>query len=714
MDTNYNDKSKFLHFIPQSIGEAIIVTDLNTNVIFINYVAEKLTDYFEEEVVNKRIFETFKMFNESSELVKLHKENNNGEVIKFENWSLITKDGERIFIAGSISPMKKESDEIIGLIFIIFNITKQRQIEENLQYMSMHDALTGLYNRSWFEEKALHMHGKDYVPTGIIVCDLDGLKIINDSMGHKAGDGVIKLAGKILKDSFEEKHMIARIGGDEFVILMPRSSKALVEDACRRIKNNVEKYNETEKGLPLSVSIGFSVSDKITESISDIFQEADSNMYKEKLHNKKSVRGSITKTIMHMIKENDFGTEGHCTRMKNMAELMGYSLGFSEDKINDLKLFAEFHDIGKIGISKRLLQKKDIFNEFEMEEMRSHCEKGQQIASSLANISHIAHLILKHHEWWNGKGYPLELKGEHIPIECRIISIIDAYDAMTNERHYRKTMSQKEAIEELKKGMGTQFDPLLVSEFIRTLKSLKVYVACSLKDAMINIKNAYLEENPTKDILLRFDASGTLKRQIENGSTADIFISAACKPMDELQIRNLINKDSRKNLLRNRLVLIASKKSKIKCVFKELREEKIKQIAIGDPEIVPAGKYAYEVLKSLGILESVTPKLVVAKNARDVLTYVEEADIDVGIVYLTDAMISSKVKILDFAYEKLHSPVVYPIAIMKNTNSQTESEKFIEFLTTSNAIEIFNTYGFIFYNQQLNEKVLIDLLAGNF
>lgn len=682
------DIYSLLQFVPLSMGDAVIVTDLHTNILFMNSMAEKLTGYSEKEVFGKGIVKTFGIFTEKNdELAKFKKEINNGGIFRFGDCtSLVTVDGKKLSISGSISPVKNEANEVIGLVMVLYNVTEQRQLEKQLHHMSMHDALTGLYNRAWFQYEILSKEVASYDPVALIMCDIDGLKIINDTIGHKAGDMMLISTAKILKECVSKKDMVFRIGGDEFAILMPRSDLQLVSDVCERIKHKISNYNEMNSELPLSVSLGFSISSKLSTDVSSFIQEADNNMYKEKLHHSRSIRSTFVNTIMHMIGARDFITEGHCERLKNLIELMAFSLGLSEDRTNDLRLLAEFHDIGKIGIPDGILLKQGALTYDEKQEMQRHCEIGQHIAMSSPDMSHIAKWILNHHEWWNGNGYPQGLKGENIPIECRILSIIDAYDAMTNDRPYRKAMSQQEAISELKECAGIQFDPLLVFEFIRALEALKIYVACSVKDAMLNIKQTYIGDNSKKSLLLRFGGSGALKQQIEKGALADIFISAASTQMDDLEMKDLIISDSRQDFLRNRIVLITSKKSNINCGFKELVEGKIKKIAIGNPDMVPAGKYAQEVLMSLEILEIVKSKLVLAKDVRQVLNCVETGNIDVGIVYQTDVLISDKVKILDWAPDNSHSTVLYPVAIMKGTNNKAESEKFIRFLTSSDKV----------------------------
>jgi len=173
---------------------------------------------------------------------------------------------------------------------------------------------------------------------------------------------------------------------------------------------------------------------------------------------------------MKALEARDFITEGHATRLQSLVASVAEAIGLPERCINDLRLLAQFHDIGKVGLPDRILFKPDSLTREEYIEMQWHCEIGHRIALSAPDLSPIVDLILKHHEWWNGGGYPLGIKGEEIPVECRILAIADAYDAMTSDRPYRKAMAHMEAVEELKRCSGTQFDPDLVSRFIQVLE----------------------------------------------------------------------------------------------------------------------------------------------------------------------------------------------------------------------------------------------------
>lgn len=296
--------------------------------------------------------------------------------------------------------------------------------------------------------------------------DLDGLKLVNDTLGHKTGDSVLIQTGQIIRKSANEGDIISRIGGDEYAVLIENTNETTITNFVNRIRDNIAIHNKRNPELPISISIGYSISENKEISISEIFSEADNNMYKEKVHHSKSIRSTIVNTLMKALEARDFITEGHANRLQDLVTEMASKLNFQENKIADLKLLCKFHDIGKVGIPDSILFKEARLTEEEYSEMKKHSEIGYRIALSSPDLVHIADYILLHHEWWNGGGYPYGLKENEIPIECRLLAIVDAFDAMSNDRPYRKALSFDQAIAELKKWAGTQFDPTLVKLFI--------------------------------------------------------------------------------------------------------------------------------------------------------------------------------------------------------------------------------------------------------
>lgn len=222
---------------------------------------------------------------------------------------------------------------------------------------------------------------------------------------------------------------------------------------------------------------------------------------------------------------------------------------------------------------------------------------------------------------------------------------------------------------------------------------LTVSAAASLTDAMQQIETAYQRDHPAVEIRNNFGSSGTLERQIEQGAPVDVFLSAASKPVDDLQAQGLIVAGSRRNLLRNSLVLIAPDDSRL-TGFQQLTESSVRIIALGDPASVPAGQYGQQALASLHLLGSLQPKFVLAKDVRQVLAYVETGNADAGLVYVTDARLSSRVRVVATAPESTHEAIVYPAAVVAHGHNEAAALAFVNYLSSPAACAIFVQYGF--------------------
>ena len=225
---------------------------------------------------------------------------------------------------------------------------------------------------------------------------------------------------------------------------------------------------------------------------------------------------------------------------------------------------------------------------------------------------------------------------------------------------------------------------------------LNISAAASMKDALAEIQANYQKKAPQVKLIVNLGASGSLQKQIEQGAPADIFISAAPKQMNELETKNLVNKATRKNLLENKLVLIVPKDSTLKISkLEDLQNDAVKQISIGETKVVPAGQYAEQALKKLGVWEKVQGKIVFAKDVRTVLTYVDTGNVDAGLVYKTDAASSKKVKILATAPDGSHAPIIYPAAVLTGAKNQKAAEEFLAYLAGPEGKTVFEKYGFV-------------------
>ncbi|MDR3562216.1 MAG: GAF domain-containing protein [Negativicutes bacterium] len=356
------------------------------------------------------------------------------------------------------------------VLVLVRDVTDARLSKERVEFLSLHDALTGVFNRTYFEEETLRLQSRNVKGIGVFVCDVDGLKLINDTLGHRQGDELLQKVAAILNTNIVKPDFVARIGGDEFAVVLYEPSNQRLEAMEKQYREHVAKFNSNNPQLPLSLSISWAKGSDGAH-FDRVFKEADSNMYRQKMHQSQSIRSAIVNTMMEALEARDHITEGHADRLGELMERMGSMLELPQGSIPDLRLFAKFHDIGKVGISDSILNKPGRLTDEEMANMRRHCEIGFRIARSSPILEPISDWILKHQEYWNGQGYPLGIAGEEIPLECRILSIVDAYDAMTNDRPYRSAMSPQAAIAEIKRCSGTQFDPALAEKFIAMIEA---------------------------------------------------------------------------------------------------------------------------------------------------------------------------------------------------------------------------------------------------
>lgn len=350
---------------------------------------------------------------------------------------------------------------------IVNDVTDKKLNMDRINYLSFNDSLTGLGNRVFFEAELMRINNENSLPISIVMGDINGLKLSNDVFGHEAGDTLLKSIANILKKNCDENCTIARYGGDEFVIILQNTSNDKANEICENIRLDCAK-SESEK-IVLSIALGSSTKYDFVSDIKITLKEAEDRMYSHKLVEGKSVRSKIITSLQNTLFEKSCETEEHAVRMMQLVAQFGTEIHLSQYEIDEIKLLALLHDLGKIGIPDNILNKPGKLTHDEWSKMKKHPEIGYRIAQATSELAHISELILTHHEHWDGNGYPQGLKGEQIPKLSRIISIIDAYDVITHERSYNEPVSVQDALEEIKKCAGTQFDPYLVKEFIKII-----------------------------------------------------------------------------------------------------------------------------------------------------------------------------------------------------------------------------------------------------
>lgn len=463
-----NEKEK-LAITLASIGDGVISTDTNGNVTLLNHVAENLTGWTQEEAFGLPIETVFYIINEKTREKcenPIKKVIESGMILGLANHTaLISKDGVEKSIADSVAPIKDRDGEIHGAILVFRDVTEEKRRQNEIYYMSYYDSLTGLYNRRYFEDAFKRLDTARNLPISIIVGDTNGLKLINDTFGHKKGDKLLVAAANAIKKACRSEDIAARWGGDEFIILLPKTSQKDAEGIVKRIKDMCAKVKIGT--LSVSVSLGYSTKEVKSEDLSKILENAEDYMYKHKVSESGRIRANIIDRIFNALCEKNPRIEGHSKRVSQLCHETGLAMKLSEKEIDKLKISGLFHDIGKITIDNRIITKPDTLTQEEWIEMKRHPDIGFKILNTSPDMTDIAQNVLCHHERVDGTGYPRGITKDRIPLISRIIAVADAYDAMTNERPYKKSLSKDKAAIELEENKGTQFDSEIVDIFIK-------------------------------------------------------------------------------------------------------------------------------------------------------------------------------------------------------------------------------------------------------
>jgi len=379
----------------------------------------------------------------------------------------ICKNGKVKYIELTAVNLKMDPN-IRGILINYHDITDRKTRENKIIYLGYHDSLTGLYNRTFFENEKQRLDTEEQLPLSVIMGDINGLKMINDSLGHVQGDKLLVTIGKILHNSCRKEDIIARIGGDEFSILLPKTSSEVADEIIKRISSACREYNKKTSSelYHISISLGYGTKLSVREALDNIFKVAEDYMYNRKLLEGRSFHSSIITSMKTALFEKSKGTEEHAQRLIKLSRALGMSIGLTNQQFDELELLSTLHDIGKIGIDDQILNKPNKLNDSEWIEMKKHSEVGYRIAMASPELMPIAYYIFTHHERFDGKGYPQGLIGDSIPLLSRILAVTDAYDAMTEDRPYRKGMLKQDAITEIIKNAGTQFDPVISKKFV--------------------------------------------------------------------------------------------------------------------------------------------------------------------------------------------------------------------------------------------------------
>jgi diguanylate cyclase (GGDEF)-like protein/PAS domain S-box-containing protein len=460
---------QFIVDIINNIADPIFVKDRDHRFILANTAMRDIAGRTPDEIIGKTDYAIFPkeevdiFYVSDDEVLTTGMENTNEEKVTDRHGKT------RTFVT-----RKTLITDISGNKFIVGvarDITERKLIEEQIRYISLHDRLTGLFTRLYFEEELHRLDTARELPMSLIMADVNGLKLTNDVFGHQEGDRLLKTVANILQSSCRDEDIITRWGGDEFIIILPRTEYSV----ARKITSRIKKMCDDNKDVPIPVTVALGIATKNNENtpLSDVLREAEENMYKNKFLGNKATQDLFLSTLMKKVGAKSSYIIEHMKRMEQVIDEFGKPMGLSDKEIKDLQNSFYIHELGKVVIPAGILLKNEPLSPDEWAVMIKHSEAGYRIAHAFDVYAPVADAILSLHEHWDGKGYPRRLKDEKISFVSRVLLILVAFDVMTHPRPYGPTLSRDEAVAELRRNAGTQFDPALIAKFEEIL-SVKV------------------------------------------------------------------------------------------------------------------------------------------------------------------------------------------------------------------------------------------------
>lgn len=442
----------------EQLHQAVMITDEYGKIIEMNQAATLLFGRLEGQVFNEVIEIIDKETNLPTEDIILTCRGQNREFVLNEAYFKTSFKAEALLVSLRAMPFETANS---GVLFFITDETEAEKKREEMVYLSFHDALTGLYNRHFFEAELHRLDTERNLPLSVVMLDVNGLKLTNDAFGHEKGDELLKVVSTSLKETFRSDDIIARWGGDEFVAVLPKLHEQEVDVILKRLEKNLSQQKLDP--IQVSVSYGFSQKTVHEDSLKTVLKRAEEMMYRRKLTESMTMR---FETIHKIIGEMDLMHKEKTERVKRLSSSLGKALGLGVEELHTLDLVSKMYDIGNFAMDESIINKKEALSDHEKEELKKHSEIGYHLLKSVEMYARLSEIVLSHHERWDGQGYPRKISGDEIPLTSRIISVVDSYEALISHRPYREALSAKEAIEVIEREKGKQFDPKVVDVFL--------------------------------------------------------------------------------------------------------------------------------------------------------------------------------------------------------------------------------------------------------
>lgn len=458
-----------LQLILDSTAEAIYGQDLAGNCTFCNTSLIKMLGYKNQsDVLGKNMHELIHHSKPDKSILdisecKIHQSVKSGIGVVVDDEVFWRADGQSIMVEYRAFPQSLNG-KVVGMVVTFSDITQRKSKEMEVEYLSSHDVLTGLYNRRKFEMLLTEVDKIENLPISIVFTDINGLKLTNDIFGHQAGDDLIIASAEILRKICRDLDIIGRFGGDEFIILMPNTDKEEVVKVIKQVKEEFACLKLS--AIKGSISIGFATKKSSLMPITEVLADAENQMYKDKTINRQSVNNEMINTLIETLHNRVESESAHSINVKTYSLKMGEALNLSKTELSKLTEAAYLHDIGKITLDKELLIKPTFTSE-DYELMQQHPVVGYRILNLFDDMLDIAEYVYYHHERWDGKGYPIGLVSNQIPIISRIIAIAETYDRIVKSNQNPEKELKDYALKVIKEGANNQFDPELAALFCR-------------------------------------------------------------------------------------------------------------------------------------------------------------------------------------------------------------------------------------------------------